>query len=327
MSSQQFPPDSFGPRPDASDGLPPQSPLLPPPGPRFWLHLLLFLATFLSTSLIGSRLLDNFLAGRPAFDLEGDFSGFLVIFSHPGLLLNGLPFSVTLLLILLAHEMGHYSACAYYGIQASLPYFVPAPTVIGTFGAFIRIRSPIYSKRALFDIGVAGPLAGFVFVVPALAIGMAWSKVIPGIAERGDLVFGPPLLIKLAEHLVFPSVPFSDIYIHPIARAAWVGVIATALNLLPMGQSDGGHILYAFFGTNHRLISRLCVAALIPLGVFYWYGWLVWAGFFVFFGMRHPPTIYDDTRLGTGRGTLAWLSLLILILSFALTPIRAGSGA
>ena len=139
-------------------------------------------------------------------------------------------------------------------MDASLPYFLPSP-FLGTFGAFIRIRSPIYSKRALFDIGIAGPLAGFVFLLPALAIGLAFSKVIPGIAHQGSIHFGVPVLQWLLEHAIFPGVAAGDIYLHPVARAAWVGMFATAMNLLPIGQLDGGHILYSFFPQRHRTVS------------------------------------------------------------------------
>ena len=293
--------------------------------PRYWLHALLLILTLITTTFVGARLQINFDQNRPAFQIERELEGFVELMRQPGGLVNGLPFSLTLLTILMAHEMGHYLACAFYRIDASLPYFLPAPTFIGTLGAFIRIRSPIYTKRILFDVGVAGPIAGFVFLLPALAIGLAFSKVLPGIAERGDLLFGTPPLVWVLQECIFPGVPSSDIYLHPVARAAWVGVFATALNLLPIGQLDGGHILYAFAGQRHRLYSRVFVAALIPIGFFYWYGWLVWAGFFFFFGLKHPPTIYDPTPLAGGRVRLAWLALLILLLTFTLAPFRAGS--
>jgi membrane-associated protease RseP (regulator of RpoE activity) len=236
---------------------------------------------------------------------------------------DGLPFSLTLMVILLAHELGHYLACVYYRLDASLPYFLPAPTFIGTFGAFIRIRSPIYSKRALFDVGVAGPLAGFAVLVPLLAVGLAYSKVIPGMAERGDLVFGTPPILWILEKLIFPGTAAADIYLHPVARAAWVGVFATALNLLPIGQLDGGHILYAFAGEKHRLLSRLFVLALIPIGIFFWYVWLLWALFFFFFGMRRPA-IHDARPLDANRKLLGGVALAVLLLSFTLAPVRAG---
>jgi membrane-associated protease RseP (regulator of RpoE activity) len=291
---------------------------------RYWLPGLLFLLALITTTGVGARLAQNFQANRPAFDLEQDLSALADLWRHPSLLADGLPFSLTLLVILLAHEMGHYLTCLRYGINASLPYFIPAPTFIGTFGAFIRIRSPIYSKRVLFDIGVAGPLAGFLFLLPALAIGLAYSKIGPGLAGRGDLVFGTPPVLRALEYLILPGVAPGDVYLHPVARAAWVGVLATALNLLPIGQLDGGHILYAFFARRHRLLSRLFVGALIPIGIFYWPGWLFWAGFFFFFGLKHPPMICDPVELDPARRRLGVLALAVLLATFTLVPFRAG---
>ncbi len=292
---------------------------------RLWVHGLLLGLTFLATTTVGARLAHNFHYNRPAFDIEQDLRAFPYILTHPALLLDGLPFSLTLLGILLAHEMGHYLACAWHGVEASLPYFLPAPTFIGTFGAFIRIRSPIYSRRALFDIGIAGPIAGFVVLLPAMAIGLAWSRIAPGLGERGDLIFSFPPVLTLLSGLILPGVPGNDIALHPVARAACVGALATALNLLPIGQLDGGHILYALAGGRHRLLSRLFAAGLVPMGFFYWYGWLVWAAFFVFFGLRHPPTIYDPGSLGKNRVRLSWLALLMFLATFTLAPLRSGA--
>src|SRR5579872_794553 len=165
---------------------------------RLALHILLLLLTFFTTTLVGAGLAHSFRDGTPA-DLDQNITVMLSFVKHPGVLLEGLPFSLTLMLILLAHEMGHYLTCLHYGIDASLPYFLPAPTLIGTFGAFIRVRSPIYTRRALFDVGVAGPIAGFVFLVPALIAGLLLSRFIPGIGTRGDFVFGTPLLLRLLE--------------------------------------------------------------------------------------------------------------------------------
>jgi membrane-associated protease RseP (regulator of RpoE activity) len=239
----------------------------------------------------------------------------------PWFLITGLPFSLSLLAILLAHELGHYVACLRYGIEATPPFFIPFPAPIGTFGAFIRIRAPIYSKRVLFDIAAAGPLAGFVLLVPALIAGVAWAKVIPGIADQGDLVFGVPLIVRVLEQAFYPGVPAANIYLHPVARAAWVGVLATALNLLPIGQLDGGHILYSLLGERTRILSRILVVLLIPIGLIYSYSWLLWATFLFFFGMRHPA-IYDSRPLGRGRLAIAWLALIIFVLCFTLEPIR-----
>lgn len=294
----------------------------PRSGQRWWLHGLLLLLTALTTTIVGSRLASNFESNRPAFFIDDDFGFFLAIWETPELLLSGLPFSLTLLTILLAHELGHYLACHFHRIDASLPYFLPAPTLIGTFGAFIRIRSPIFSRRELFDVGVAGPLAGFVFLIPALGVGLALSKVLPGIAEQGDLVFGSPLLLWLAAKLVFPGVASSDLYLHPVARAAWVGLLATALNLLPIGQLDGGHILYAFFGRQHRRLSQIFAVVLAAVGIIFgWVGWILWAGFFLWTGLRHPP-IFDESPVGPGRVRVAILALLILMLSFTPVPVR-----
>lgn len=293
---------------------------------RYWLHALLLALTLLTTSAVGSRLAYNFSQNRPEVmgdDLLALLKGFFVTLVHPLALLPGLPFSLTLLTILLAHELGHYLTCMHYGIDASLPYFLPAPTLIGTLGAFIRIRSAIYSKKQLFDVGIAGPLAGFAFVIPALGFGLAFSKVIPGIALRGDVIFGTPWIMRLFELAVFPGVPASDISLHPIARAAWAGIFATALNLLPIGQLDGGHILYAFIGERHRRLSLFLLALLVPLGIFVSYTWLPWAVLLFFFGLKHPR-IYDGAVMGRGRTKLGWLALLIFILSFTPVPISSG---
>lgn len=286
---------------------------------------------------MGARIVENFIQNRPCFDLEQDLNAYVEIARDPARMSQGIIFSGPLLLILLAHEFGHYLACVYYGLDATLPFFLPAPTFIGTLGAFIRIRSPIYSRRELFDVGVAGPLAGAVFIIPALGIGLALSKVIPGIAEQGDIVFGTPLLFRIVEWAVFPGVPAKDIYLHPIARAAWVGLFATALNLLPLGQLDGGHILYTMAGDRFRTISRVFWGLLLPLGLLYW-PWWIWAVLFFipirrrsgvpgvpatwqFFHFLRHPAIFDPAPLGQGRTQLAWLSIIVFVLSFMPVPI------
>lgn len=302
------------------DGVPEQR----RPRDRYWLHALLLFLTIISTSAVGARLAYNFQLNRPLYledDLVEVFRGIMHGFANPVSLVPGLPFSLTLITILLAHELGHYLTCVHYKIDASLPYFLPVPTLIGTLGAFIRIRSAIVSKKELFDVGIAGPLAGFAFAVPALAIGLAFSKVIPGFAAQGDVVFSTPWILRLLELAVFPGVSPGDVYLHPVARAAWVGVFATALNLLPIGQLDGGHILYSFIGERHRTLSKVFVAVLVPLSYFS-LSWLVWAALLFFFGLRHPR-IYDPVRLRGARVKLGWLSLAIFILSFTIAPISA----
>lgn len=289
--------------------------------PRYWLHLLLLFLTLLTTSAWGAIMVDNFHHNRPPVQIGSDFEAFIRIWTDPAGLLLGLPFSLTLMTLLLAHEFGHYVACRYYSVDASLPYFLPAPTVIGTFGAFIRIRSPIYSKRVLFDVGIAGPLAGFVFLLPALAIGLAYSKVIPGVERGGDIIFGVPPLTSLIAAAIFPGVNPQDIYLHPVARAAWAGIFSTALNLLPIGQLDGGHILYAFLGRWHKLISRVLSVVLIPLGLFTgFHAWILWAVVMLWFGLRHPP-IFDASSLGRGRRNLGIVALVVFLLCFMATPV------
>lgn len=269
---------------------------------------------------MGAAFVRGFRANEPV-DIEAGLHGYVELFHDPTILITGFPFSVTLMAVLLAHEMGHYLACAFYRVDATPPFFIPFPAPIGTFGAFIRIREPLYSKKALFDVAIAGPLAGFFLILPALAVGIAFSKVIPGIADQGQLVFGVPLVQRVLEALIFPGVPSSDIYLHPVARAAWVGVLATALNLLPIGQLDGGHILYSFAGERSRILSRVLVVALVPLGLLYSWSWLVWAAFLFFFGMRHPA-IYDRTPLNRRRAVLGLVALVLFILCFTVEPIR-----
>jgi membrane-associated protease RseP (regulator of RpoE activity) len=287
---------------------------------RYWLHSLLLVLTLLTTSAVGARLEHNFRQNRP-FLIE-DLIEVILSLREPWTLGPGLPFALTLITILLAHELGHYLTCRYYGINASLPYFLPAPTLIGTLGAFIRIRSPIVWRRQLFDVGVAGPVAGFVFIIPALAIGVAYSKVIPGIAGQSDFIFSTPLIQRLLEALIIPGVPAGDIYLHPIGRAAWVGLFATALNLMPIGQLDGGHILYSFVGDRHRVLTNLFILALLPLGFFFAWSWFFWALLLFLLGRKHPK-VYDSTPLGTGRAQLGVLALLIFIVCFSPTPVLA----
>jgi membrane-associated protease RseP (regulator of RpoE activity) len=288
------------------------------PRQRYWLHATLFLATFLSTTVVGVGLARGFSEGR-SFDY--DLHDYAHLWHDPAFLLSGVPFSLTLLTILLTHELGHYLAARHYNVDVTLPFFLPAPTLIGTLGAFIKIRSPILSKRILFDIGVAGPLAGFTVLIFPLALGVAHSRIAPGVATHGELIFGSPPVLRFMEWLLFPGTASADISLHPIARAAWVGLLATALNLLPIGQLDGGHILYAFLGERSKWFSRIFIAVLIPLGIFFAYSWLIWAVLLFFFGMRHP-SIVDPSPLGRARSWLGFAALVVFVLSFTVSPIR-----
>jgi membrane-associated protease RseP (regulator of RpoE activity) len=288
------------------------------PRQRYWLHGLLLLATLLTTTLVGAEMARCFALGVP---FDADLGGYARMWHDPRFLLDGLPFSLTLLSILMAHEMGHYVTARYYNVDVTLPFFLPAPTPIGTLGAFIRIRSAILSKRILFDIGIGGPLAGFALLVGPLAAGVSMSKIVPGIGSHGDMIFGTPLLLRLVEMLIWHGYSAADIYLHPVARGAWVGVLATALNLLPIGQLDGGHILYAFLGERTKWLSRIFVVVLLVMGIFVAYSWLVWAVLMIFFGMRHPA-IVDPSPIGRTRSWLGLVALIILILSFTAAPIR-----
>jgi Zn-dependent protease len=287
---------------------------------RLALHIALLALTLLTTTVVGSGLGISFHQNLP-LTLDTFWSTLLRLPAQPSLLWLGLPYSLTLLCILLAHEMGHYLACRHYGIDATLPYFLPFPSLLGTLGAFIRIRSPIYTRRALFDVGVAGPIAGFVTLLPAAVIGVALSRVGTGAALQGDLVFSTPLLLRGVEALLFPHVPARDVYLHPVARAAWAGLFATALNLIPIGQLDGGHIVYAFFGRWHKWLSRVLLVALVVMGRVadssIWYAWAV----LLLFALRHP-VICDESDLGPPRVKLGVAALLMLILSFTPVPVR-----
>jgi membrane-associated protease RseP (regulator of RpoE activity) len=291
-----------------------------PPKTRLWLHLLLLVMTMFTTTLVGAHMQYNFSHNLPFFDVDRLTDIFTLGLRSPELFFAGLPFSLTLLTILMAHELGHYLACVYYDVDATLPFFLPAPTPFtGTLGAFIRIRSAIYSKRILFDIGVAGPLAGFVFLIPALGVGLAFSKVIPGINHQGSIQLGTPALEWLLQRWIFPGVPAADIYLHPVARAAWVGMFATALNLLPVGQLDGGHIVYALLGRSHKWITQTFLLALLPMGR-WWSGWWFWAALLFFFARKHPP-LHDQTEIGGERVRLGILALIVFVLCFSITPI------
>lgn len=291
-----------------------------PPKNRLWLHGLLLVLTMFTTTLVGAHMQYNFTRNLPFFDIGRDLDIFTVGLRSWRLFAGGLPFSLTLLTILMAHELGHYLACLYYNVDATLPFFLPAPTPFtGTLGAFIRIRSMIHDKRVLFDIGIAGPLAGFLFVIPALGVGLAFSKVIPGINHQGTIQLGAPALQWVLERLVFPGVPAADIYLHPVARAAWVGMFATALNLLPVGQLDGGHIVYALLGRSHKWITQTFLLALVPMGKL-WNGWWFWAVLLFFFARKHPP-LYDYSEIGIPRVKLGVLALAIFLLCFSIAPI------
>jgi membrane-associated protease RseP (regulator of RpoE activity) len=285
----------------------------------WWVNLFLFAATAVTTTVFGFALVESFAKGQP-FDLNQLADGWVRFSRGDGAVWAGLGFAAPLLLVLLAHEFGHYATCAHWGVNASLPYFLPSPMLFGTFGAFIRIRSPIYTRKSLFDIGIAGPIAGFAALMPFLVTGVWMSRVLPGANSHGTFATGTPLAMRLVELVRFPHAAANDILIHPMAMAAWVGLLATAMNLLPMGQLDGGHILYALFGARgHRLISSAVIAVLAILGFLY-HAWWGWAAVMFFLGRRHP-LIYDRTPVAKGRVVMSGVGLLLFALSFCVVPM------
>jgi membrane-associated protease RseP (regulator of RpoE activity) len=245
-------------------------------------------------------------------------------------LLNGLPFSFAIMGILFAHEMGHYLMCRYYRVDASLPYFIPLPilSLVGTLGAFISVRSPFQHRQALLEMGIAGPIAGFVVAIPALFFGLSWSTFVPLAAidtSAAGIRMGEPLMFKLVASLLGMQPPDgTDIYLHPVGLAAWFGIFVTALNLIPAGQLDGGHVIYALFGRRQKHISFAVMAALVVLGIVYWVGWLFWLLILVImgrrFGFRHPPTLNDYIPLPRHNIWLGWIALAMFVLCFTPAP-------
>jgi Zn-dependent protease len=296
------------------------------PQPRWWLYVLFFLLTMFSTTVVGARMEFNYLHQRPVFSLNDDTISLFPIswaIGQPSNLLLGLPFSLTLMFILFAHEMGHYLYSRHYRVYATPPFFVPFPSLIGTLGAFIRIKSPIPSRAALFDIGIAGPIAGFIPACIALVVGLSMSRPIVGSAAS-DFQLGFPLAFQLAARVLHLRAPLSALSLHPIAAASWVGFFATALNLLPGGQLDGGHILYSVSPRLHRWVTMLTVLALVPLGKFLWMGWFLWA-FLLGITSRHPRVPRYPSVKGRRAG-IALCALVILILSFTPAPFTHASG-
>jgi membrane-associated protease RseP (regulator of RpoE activity) len=289
-----------------------QPPPLPPaakiPHKSLWLHALLFAATALTTTAAGA-----FQQGANPF-------------SNPADLVLGIPFSFTLLLILFCHEMGHYSLARWHGIQTTLPYFIPGPPfLIGTFGAFIKMNGMPRNRAALFDVGAAGPWAGMVIALPAVALGLSWSEIEPRQAGiEAPFALGTSVLFDFMGTLILGvDLDDVDVMLHPVAVAGWFGFFVTFLNLLPVGQLDGGHVAYALLGNRHRLVSRGFLLLLISLYFLPggWDGWLLWA-LLLFFVLRvdHPDTVDRDTPLDRRRRVIAWATVAIFFATFMPIP-------
>lgn len=287
------------------------------PREKWGRHLLLLALTALSTTYCGGHhyaaFLHDFGASAPQLTPVQFWTG-------------GLWYSGTILAILGCHEMGHYLACRYYRVDATLPYFLPAPVLTGTIGAFIRIRQRIPSKQALFDIGIAGPIAGFLVTVPALVAGIAMSNVLPLPDEFVGFELGEPLALQAVAWLLWGPIPEGhSLNLHPMAFAAWFGLIATALNLFPVGQLDGGHIAYAVLGRRSSLVTVVMIGVAVAL-TFVSLSWVVWTlllvGMLVALGPHHPPTLDDVTPVDRTRVALAIVAAGILAVCFTPAPIE-----
>jgi membrane-associated protease RseP (regulator of RpoE activity) len=307
---------------------------LPPPDHgKLWVQLVLLGLTVITTTLVGGCHYYSFAIDLSTVNNLPPEASATSVFGDPMFWLRGLWYSLTILAILGCHEMGHYIACLRYGVDVTRPYFLPAPLPLtGTLGAFIRIRSRIPNKIALFDIGIAGPLAGFVVAVPALFIGLWMSRVDRLPEDASSLMeLGEPLLFRFAAWLVWGEVADGyTINMHPMAFAAWFGLLATALNLFPIAQLDGGHIAYAVFGRRSTAITIVMIGVAIGL-TFVSSSWIAWTVLLlimiVMMGPKHPPTLDEDEPLDRGRLILAAVALVVLIVCFTPAPIGPFIGA
>ena len=283
---------------------------------RLWVHGALLLATIFTTLYVGAGMSE----ARPADDL------WWPLFN----LWKGWPFSLSLMSILLAHELGHYFVSRLHGVPASLPYFIPLPipdflgNVLGTLGAVIRMKAPIGNRRAMLDIGSAGPLIGLVVALPVLIIGLSLSQVEPLPVNQVYSMEGNSLLYLLLKYFMFGQwLPGDgvDVFIHPVAFAGWAGLLVTSLNLIPAGQLDGGHVLYSILGERAQQLTWPIIIVLAALGLLAWPGWFIWAGLVYLFGRGHPGPLDRVTKLDARRKLVAGLVLAAFILTFTPVPL------
>jgi len=277
-----------------------------------YLHIVLFLLTFISTLVVGAY-------HEGVIELREPFK---IVIKHPLEIYKGLPFSLTLMIILLSHEFSHYIASKKNHVEATLPYFLPAPTMFGTLGAFIKMKSPITTRNALMDIGASGPLVGFIVSLFFVFIGLSLSKIAPMGKVESPYIFGTSILFYWVAKLVLGPIPANyGVDMHSVAFAGWIGFFVTSLNLIPIGQLDGGHIAYALLGERHAKISKVLIGVLVLLGIFVYEGWIVWAVLLIILGFRHPPIIYSDIPLDPKRRVIGWIALIIFIVTFIPVPI------
>lgn len=294
------------------------------------INIILFILTFFTTTAMGLfQWSFSFYAAKGIINYNIlNYSGkniikyyFQVLLENKFLMTEAIKYSLALLIFLLAHEFGHYLACRYHGVQATLPYLIPVPFAFGTMGAVIKMRGPIQNKKALFDIGIAGPLAGFTIALPLLYYGIRNSFFINPISG-GAIYFGEPIIWKIIHLLIFGSYSNGkELIANPVALASWFALLATALNLFPMGQLDGGHILYALLGRKALAVYKIFFIFIAVL-VLIWPYWIVWVIIGWFLGLKHPPILDETEPLGTGRKILALIAAVIFILSFIVIPIQ-----
>jgi membrane-associated protease RseP (regulator of RpoE activity) len=267
--------------------------------------VLLFVATSLTTTVAGA------LYANEKFD-----SLWLVF-------LRGCWFSVPLMMILLAHEMGHYLAGRRHFLDVTLPYFIPAPPPVGTFGAFIRIRSAITNRRVLIEVGACGPISGSLVAIPMLMVGLLLSEVTPTKGPAAGMALGSSLILEICSLIRFGHLTWdANVMLHPIALAAWFGLFVTAMNLLPIGQLDGGHVVYALFGPRRaKIVSMVALGSLVPLGIVFWPGWFVFGLLAVLLGMKHPPPIDPITPLDRTGLLIGYVAILLFVLTFIPVPL------
>ena len=293
---------------------------------EYGLPAVLLLTSLITTTAIGARFMQNFLDGMPTVVTESDLWPWPWLFAQPSRMLLGWPFSLALLTILLCHEFGHYFACRFHGIRATLPWVLPAPTLSGTAGAVIQIRGRIPNRQALMDVGAYGPLAGYIASLVAVAVGFLLSHSSP--VHRELIGFGNSLTLSMVHavltHIYSAPPSFAIATRHPVLIAGWVGLFITSLNLIPAGQLDGGHILYAISPRLHRALTLLMPFALCLAGFFFWVGWLLWGLILLIPAMRHPR-VPVDSPLDRGRIVLSVISLAIFALTFSYAPFADSS--
>ena len=274
---------------------------------RVWINVVLFVVTVLSVVIVGAM-------------NEG-----IDPLANPLGVAAGLPFAVALLVILGAHEFGHYFTARHHGVAVTLPYFIPMPlSPVGTFGAFIQLRSPVRTRNQLFDVGVAGPLVGLVVAIPLLLYGLSVSPVQALPAQGGYIMEGNSLAYAGAKYLIHGQLLPSngrDVMLDPVAFAAWFGLLVTAFNLLPVGQLDGGHVLFALFGEKVRIVGFVFVGILLVMGLLLWEGWIIWAILIFLLGVGHPAPLNDITPLSPRRKLLGAIVLLLFLLVFVPVPL------